>query len=132
MNQPLIRALNAWAAVADEARERKRRLGAHMQGHAQAWLGLGLGLGSNLNPNPNPNPNRSHQLGPEAEPAGPAWSFATPEYCSGILGARPVLGSEGLSSGLRGRPQSPRSYVSTSNTPARRALTYRRMTSTLM
>ena len=48
MNQPLIRALNAWAAVADEARERKRRLGAHMQGHAQAWLGLGLGLAKTL------------------------------------------------------------------------------------
>ena len=36
MNQPLIRALNAWADVADGARAQKARLVAHMRGHAQA------------------------------------------------------------------------------------------------
>ena len=43
----------------------------------------------------------SHQTAPEP---GPAWSFAGPEYQSGILGARPMLGSEGFNRGLRARP----------------------------
>ena len=43
----------------------------------------------------------SHQIAPEP---GPAWSFKGPEYESGILGARPMLGSEGFNRGLRARP----------------------------
>lgn len=44
----------------------------------------------------------SHQIAPEPGPA--PWSFAGPEYQSGILGSRPMLGNEGFNRGLRARP----------------------------